>query len=474
MSRSPVTAEQAAQEEEVLDLYTDAVLEMGRKILEGRSFSGQERHCAYLNTGGARFANVSAVTGLDFADDGRGMAVTDWDFDGDPDLWISNRTAPRLRFLRNDVATGNRFVAFRLTGNGTTSNRDAFGARLTLDVGGVGLMRTLKAGEGFLSQSSRWLHFGLGREGAVGPLSVRWPDGSQQTFSDIEPDRFYEIEQGAAAITVYTPPGGRLELAPSAVALPTPTDQMRLRLTARTPLPRLSYHDLEGVERRVRDHLDKPLLLNLWASWCAPCKAELEALDDAGAHVLALSLDGLGEESPTRRQQGREFWQDNGYRLAAGFADERLISLLQLYHQAMFLDRRSFPLPTSFLIDTDGTVGAIYKGPVAVAELDEDLAHLEDGASERRDRAVPFAGRWRGDPPAVTPTELARAFISDDMLAESMAYLEEFGSDHGNPLRPQVLMELAQKLHRRGHRHEAERIATAAMQLHQRRQAEGE
>ena len=458
-------------EEGVLEHYTDAVVEMGREILRGRSFSGHERHCVYLNTGGPRFANISAVSGLDFPEDGRGMVVTDWDFDGDPDLWISNRTAPRLRFLKNNTVTGNRFVAFRLTGNGTTSNRDAIGARLRLRVGGAELLRTLKAGEGFLSQSSRWLHFGLGKDGAIESLAIRWPDGEEQTFPEIEPNRFYEVEQGEDVLAVFTPPSDRVKLSPSVVAVPPSTQNMRLRLTARVPLPRLSYRDLAGQERRVREHLDKPLLLNLWATWCAPCKGKLDELDAAGAHVLALSLDGLGEESPTTRQHAQEFWRDNGYRLAAGFADEQLIELLQFYHRAMFLDRRPFPLPTSLLIDTDGAVGAIYKGAVTVAQLTEDITHLNDSPADRRARAVPFTGRWQGEPPTVTPTELAQAFIADDMLSEAFAYLEEFGSDHDNPLRPLVFMELAQKLHRRGHTEQAQVIAAAAEQLSQRHAA---
>ncbi len=291
MSQSPVNAEQA-RDETVLVPYTDAVLEMGRKILRGESFSGRERHCVYLNTGGPRFANISAISGLDFPEDGRGMAVTDWDFDGDPDLWISNRTAPRVRLLRNDTAAGNRFVAIQLTGNGTTSNRDAIGARLTLRVGGVPLLRTLKAGEGFLSQSSRWLHFGLGKQDAVESLTVRWPDGSVQSVPSIEPNRFYDVRQGEDMPVVFAPPGRRALLSPSVVEVPPPTEKMHLRLVARTPLPRLDYEDFSGNGHRVREHLDRPLLLNLWASWCAPCKAELDELRTAGAHVLALSLDG--------------------------------------------------------------------------------------------------------------------------------------------------------------------------------------
>ncbi|NIP94492.1 MAG: hypothetical protein GWO24_14035, partial [Akkermansiaceae bacterium] len=70
-------------------------------IGEGRSFSGHEKNCCFLNTGGGRFADVSAAVGLAFDDDGRAVSVCDWDFDGRQDLWVTNRTAPRVRLLRN-------------------------------------------------------------------------------------------------------------------------------------------------------------------------------------------------------------------------------------------------------------------------------------------------------------------------------------------------------------------------------------
>ena len=60
-------------------------------IDSGKAFSGNERNCVFLNTRDGRFADISAGSGLDFPDDGRAIAVTDWDQDGDLDLWISNR-----------------------------------------------------------------------------------------------------------------------------------------------------------------------------------------------------------------------------------------------------------------------------------------------------------------------------------------------------------------------------------------------
>ena len=97
-------------------------------ISDGGSLSGHERNCAFLNIAGGRFATVSSVSGLDFADDARTPASVDWDRDGDLDLWVGNRTAPQLRFLRNDASSGNHFVALRL--RGTMTNRDGIGARV--------------------------------------------------------------------------------------------------------------------------------------------------------------------------------------------------------------------------------------------------------------------------------------------------------------------------------------------------------
>ena len=170
-------------------------------VRAGKSFSGNERNCCYLNVDGQRFANVSSVTGFDLADDTRALATVDWDRDGDLDIWSTNRTAPRLRFLRNDVASDNRVFQLRL--QGTRSNRDAIGARVELHVEHPTpaiLVRQLNAGEGFLSQSSKLLHFGLGRKSQIERIVVHWPSGTSETLEGPElndpPTNAYELIEG--------------------------------------------------------------------------------------------------------------------------------------------------------------------------------------------------------------------------------------------------------------------------------------
>ena len=129
----------------------------------GRSFSGNERNSCFLNIGNGTFADISGISGLNYPDDGRGISTTDWDNDGDLDLWISNRNGPRLRLMRNDNDNDNNFISFLLKGNGTSSNRDAVGARIEIKTenqkGNITLIQTVRAGQGFLSQSSKCVHF---------------------------------------------------------------------------------------------------------------------------------------------------------------------------------------------------------------------------------------------------------------------------------------------------------------------------
>ena len=99
----------------------------------GTSWSGGERNRCLLNISGKGFADASSSSGLNFADDGRAIAVTDWNRDGKLDLWLRNRTAPRLRLMMNQKAEG-RFLSLLL--QGVHCNRDAIGAVVQLDLSG--------------------------------------------------------------------------------------------------------------------------------------------------------------------------------------------------------------------------------------------------------------------------------------------------------------------------------------------------
>ncbi len=157
--------------------------------------SGHERNVLYWNRGDGTFADLSAVAGLDFPEDGRAFVTFDFDRDGDLDILLNNRNSPQLRLLRNDFATSHSSVAVRL--EGTESNRDGIGARPVLETAsGRRLARSVRSGSGFRSQPSRTAHFGLGSEEEVGELTIHWPSGRRDRHRGVPAGHLVSLKEG--------------------------------------------------------------------------------------------------------------------------------------------------------------------------------------------------------------------------------------------------------------------------------------
>lgn len=435
MSQSPVE-----------DLGSDHVLRyqqgwkaLNRLLHEDRSFSGHEKNCAYLNLRGtsSAFADASFVTGLNFPDDGRGIAVADWDFDGDLDFWTSNRTAPRVRFMKNTAAdeTGAAFVTVRLQGDGDGTNRDAIGARLRLFIDGesVPRIRSLRTADGFLSMSSNWIHFGLGTPSQIDRLEVDWPGGGTETISGLAPKGFFLVRQGSGTAQRWTPPATRAPLEPSTPELPAESDAARVFLAARLPCPTLPVIDATAKARELDSELNGPVLVNLWASWCTPCVKELSEwsreaakITAAGLRIIALNTDAL-DPSTGDPQAAAALLEKLRFPFEHHDAREQTVQNLNLLQRAVIDRWLPLPVPSSFLLDKHGEVAAIYRGPVAVATLLEDVGMLEEAADgDLRPRAVPFPGKWTHGPPSPSPLHLAAQFVDFAQSGEALKYLHRY------------------------------------------------
>jgi hypothetical protein len=111
---------------------------------------------------------------------GRGSAFADIDGDGDLDVVMTQvGRAPLL--LRNDLAAGANFLRLRLA-DPKSANRDAIGARVTIEAGGVRQERQVMPTRSYLSQSEPTLTFGLGKIAKVDSVKVIWPDGKEETL----------------------------------------------------------------------------------------------------------------------------------------------------------------------------------------------------------------------------------------------------------------------------------------------------
>lgn len=374
----------------------------GSMMRRGRSYSGRERNCVFLNTAKPNegFANISAASGIDLPDDGRALVTTDWDHDGDLDVLISNRNAPRLRFFRNDVPSNHHHLTLRLQGTGPTTNRDAVGARVEVVVAGSQpLIKTLRAGESFLSQSSKALHFGLGSADAIESVNVRWPGGETETFTGFTVDQRYRLVQGSGTPLPIETEKRETAINPAPVDLPAPDSTSRIPLATLLPMADLDYQTFDGDIERIPRGNGKARLLSLWASWCPPCEEELKDLtenhrviQEAGIEIIALAVDGLdegGSSAPDAEKMAKRLKLP----FINGRATNGLVSYLQSVHDYQITGAETLPVPVSFLVDANGKISVIYKGRLDPEDVIKDVDHSKGTPLERFARSAPLPGR---------------------------------------------------------------------------------
>lgn len=123
---------------------------------------------------------------------GRGSAVADFDNDGQMDILVTS-IADRPLLLRNRGALGKHWVILNL--EGTRSNRDGFGARIKLTAGGKEYHAQARCSFGFLMQSDRRIHFGLGTADRITRLEVLWPSGVRQEMADLPVNQVLRVRE---------------------------------------------------------------------------------------------------------------------------------------------------------------------------------------------------------------------------------------------------------------------------------------
>ena len=152
-----------------------------------------QRRLVYRNRRDGTFEEIGAGLGGVFTEvhGGRGLAVGDLNNDGQMDLVIANQDETPSVLINQAVPGSWALIKLR----GTTSNRSAIGARVTLRAGGLTQIREVKSGGSFLSQSDLRVHFGLGSAGKIDDLQVRWPSGDVQIERNVPINRITTITE---------------------------------------------------------------------------------------------------------------------------------------------------------------------------------------------------------------------------------------------------------------------------------------
>jgi len=141
------------------------------------------------------------------------------------------------------------------------------------------------------------------------------------------------------------------------------------------PAPSFAAATLDGDTLTLADFRGSPILVNIWATWCAPCRKEMPEIEelyqeykDQGFEVVAVSIDNRGAAD-----QIIEFTEEMG----ASF------TILHDAEQTITRNYQTIGVPESFLIDGDGVLRARWTG--RFMPLDPDVKALVEEALAKAD-----------------------------------------------------------------------------------------
>src|SRR3984885_492939 len=137
---------------------------------------------------------------------------------------------------------------------------------------------------------------------------------------------------------------------------------------ATTPLkiPDLAFEDANGQPKKLSDWRGRTVLVNLWATWCVPCRKEMPALDGLETklggpnfEVVAVNIDTRDPEKP------KNFLKEENLTRLSFFADQKAKVFQDLKNIG-----RALGMPTSVLVDAQGCEIATIAGPADWASDD--------------------------------------------------------------------------------------------------------
>ncbi len=141
-------------------------------------------NCAFRNTKGIEFEDMSTDWGLDFEGFSNGAAYSDLDNDGDLDIIINNVDSVAVIFEnRSSDTTQNRYLRFKL--KGPSKNTFGLGTKIELNHNGERQFQELTLTRGYLSSVEPIVHFGTGKMKIIDKVTITWPDGNRQELFQV-------------------------------------------------------------------------------------------------------------------------------------------------------------------------------------------------------------------------------------------------------------------------------------------------
>ncbi|MEU9441008.1 TlpA disulfide reductase family protein [Streptomyces sp. NPDC048304] len=147
----------------------------------------------------------------------------------------------------------------------------------------------------------------------------------------------------------------------------------------RQAAPDLEGTSLDGDRIRLADYRGKVVVINGWASWCGPCRAEAPELAAAQKHLTAAGVQVFGLDTDTDSASGRAFQKEHGLPYPS-LADPGGRSLLKF-------PKNSVPvsgIPFTLVVDRSGHIAAVNPGTVTERDITDMVTPFLSGRASRR------------------------------------------------------------------------------------------
>ena len=164
-----------------------------------QSLNGYERDVLFWNRGDGTFVDVGYLTGADRIEDGRGVAIADFDHDGQVDILLTNFAGPAVLMMGRGAH--GHWLEIHL--RGAAPNTRAVGAVVRVTTTHGVQTRQVSCGGNFLSSGSPTLHFGLGDADVVDAVEIRWPDRRRQVLARVPADARIEVVEPTDGVAAW-------------------------------------------------------------------------------------------------------------------------------------------------------------------------------------------------------------------------------------------------------------------------------
>jgi hypothetical protein len=351
-----------------IDARLAGVERQGDKILV-HSLHGNERNRYFANRGGDSFVDLSELSGLDNPADGRGFAVLDYDRDGWQDVALVNANEPLFNLYHNEMAAAGLkggIIALRFVGGNKTPNpskegfacRDGYGARVTVNLGDMKIVREHRCGDGWSTQNSATMIVGIGSHATVPSVLVRWPSGKTAATQDVPEGTLLRVYENPAD----SPSGEAFTREP-----------YRIKQTA--PATRMYARPVFPV--RALDTFAKPARLRIYTTFATTCSSCAfvwpvmrrlkEELSSEGVDLIAVPIEDT-DDNPKLAAYAQQ-WQPVS-RLANILPVNRA-EALAAFAQAL---GQAPPLPSTVITDDSGHILSAQPGVPSISALRKALA----------------------------------------------------------------------------------------------------